>query len=219
MSVNKNDMDTKTNARLSVGELFSAVAHAEKYQSNNWISKWLVDKFLKTILQTVQQAGANEVHEIGCGEGHVLGMLAYNNFQVRGCDVSEASLAVAKAESVRRGMDISLQIKSIYDLEQAQDCADTVLCCEVLEHLTEPELALDKLLSITKKNLILSVPREPIWHFLNMVRGKYWYALGNTPGHYQHWTRKMFVDFVSQHADIISVKTPLPWTIIHCRPK
>jgi 2-polyprenyl-3-methyl-5-hydroxy-6-metoxy-1,4-benzoquinol methylase len=202
-----------------VGELFIAVAHAEKYQSGNWIASRLVNNFLKTILQTVQQAGSIEVFEIGCGEGHILGMLSRNQFQVRGCDVSETSLAVAKAESERLKMNFPLEIKSIYDLDPATDSADTILCCEVLEHLTDPDEALRKLISVTRKDLILSVPREPVWHLLNLARGKYWHALGNTPGHFQHWTKKMFIDFVNPHAEIVAVKSPLPWTVIHCRPK
>lgn len=212
-------MTASTKTKAEVGELFTAVAHAEKYQSGNWISKRLVNNFMGTILQTVQQAGSINVHEIGCGEGHILGMLARNQFQVRGCDVSETSLAVARLEAERHGMNFPLQIRSVYDLDPIVDRADTVLCCEVLEHLTEPEAALKKLVSVTGKDLILSVPREPIWHLLNMARGKYWHAMGNTPGHYQHWTRQMFIDFVSQHAEIVAIKTPLPWTLIHCRPK
>ena len=167
----------------------------------------------------MQEAGSKSVHEVGCGEGHILGMLAQNQFDVRGCDVSESSLAVAKLESEKHGLKFPLQIKSIYDLDPTVDSADTVLCCEVLEHLDDPETALMKLVSITRKDLILSVPWEPVWHLLNMARGKYWHALGNTPGHYQHWTRKMFIDFVKQHADIVAIKTPLPWTLVHCRPK
>ena len=212
-------MTSPTKNKTEVGELFTAVAHAEKYQSGNWISKSLVNNFMRTILQTVQQAGSKSVHEVGCGEGHILGMLAQNQFEVRGCDVSNTSLAVARLESEKRGLNISLQNKSIYDLDPTVDSADTVLCCEVLEHLTDPESALMKLVSITRKDLILSVPWEPVWHLLNMARGKYWHALGNTPGHYQHWTRKMFINFVEPYADIVSIKTPLPWTLVHCRPK
>lgn len=201
------------------GELFTGIAHADKYQSGNWIAQKLVNNFMKTILTTVQEAGSPDVHEIGCGEGHILGILATNNFKVRGCDISEESLAVARSESAKRGLDIPLQIKSIYDLKSEQDAADTVLCCEVLEHLTDPEAGFKKLISITNKDLIVSVPNEPIWHILNMARGKYLSALGNTPGHYNHWSRKQFLQFVSKHAEIVSVKTPLPWTLIHCRPR
>lgn len=212
-------MTSSIKTKSEVGELFTAVAHAEKYQSGNWIANKLVNNFMTTILETVQQAGAKDVHEVGCGEGHILGMLARNQFQVRGCDVSDTSLAVARSESEKHDLNIPLRNKSIYDLDPELDRADTVLCCEVLEHLMDPEAAIKKLVSITGKDLILSVPREPIWHLLNMARGKYWHALGNTPGHYQHWTRQMFINFVSQHAEIVAVKSPLPWTLIHCRPK
>lgn len=207
------------NKPLKSDDLFSGVAHAEKYQSGNWIAQQLVSNFMRSILSTAQQAGSTEVHEIGCGEGHILGILAKNKFKVRGCDISEESLAVARSESAKRGIDIPLQIKSIYDLNPLQDSADTVLCCEVLEHLTDPEEGFKKLVTITQKDLIVSVPNEPIWHILNMARGKYLSALGNTPGHYNHWSKKQFIQFVTKHADIVSVQTPLPWTLIHCRPR
>jgi 2-polyprenyl-3-methyl-5-hydroxy-6-metoxy-1,4-benzoquinol methylase len=199
--------------------IFNGVAHSEKYQSGNWIAKKLVTNFLHSIITTVQEAGNNDVHEVGCGEGHVLGALASAGFSVRGCDISQSSLEVARRESKRHGFNISISETSIYELDPAVDSAETVVCCEVLEHLTEPEQALINLLSVTRKDLILSVPNEPIWHLLNMVRGKYWNALGNTPGHYQHWTSRSFIDFVSKHADVVSIKKPLPWTLIHCRPR
>jgi 2-polyprenyl-3-methyl-5-hydroxy-6-metoxy-1,4-benzoquinol methylase len=209
-----NSKETNINA----ADLFAGSVHADKYQSGNWIAQKMVDNFMKSILQTVQQAGSNDVHEVGCGEGHILGILAKNNFVVRGCDISEESLAVAKVEAAKRHFDIPLTIKSIYELNPDQDAANTVLCCEVLEHLTEPEEGLKKLLSITRKDLIISVPNEPVWHILNMARGKYLSALGNTPGHYQHWSKKQFIQFVEKQANIVSIKTPLPWTLIHCRP-
>ena len=179
-----------------VGELFAGVVHAEKYQSGNFIADQLVNRFMKSILGCVQRAGSQEVHEVGCGEGHILGMLARNGYAVRGCDVATGSLNVARTESARHGLNIPLEIKSVYDLDPAVDSADTVLCCEVLEHLTEPERALERLVAVARKDLVLSVPREPLWHLLNLARGKYWTALGNTPGHYQHWTRQGFIDFV-----------------------
>ena len=198
--------------------LYPGITQADKYQSRNWISRKLVNSFMHAILKTVKEAGSKKVHEIGCGEGHIISVLASHGFDVRGCDISEESLKVAEGELLKRNLGIPLSIKSIYDLNEKQDASDTVICCEVLEHLTDPELALKKLVTITKKDLIVSVPNEPIWHILNMMRGKYLNALGNTPGHYQHWSKNQFVKFVAKRAEIISVKTPLPWTLIHCRP-
>lgn len=199
--------------------VFTGVAHADKYHSGNWIADNLVKNFLKTILAVTRRASNNEVHEVGCGEGHILGVLATAGFNVRGSDVSHSAMEVARLESLRHGLNIPIIERSIYEVDVDTDSAETVLCCEVLEHLTDPELALIKLLSITRRDLIVSVPNEPIWHILNMVRGKYWNALGNTPGHFNHWTPKQFTAFVSKHADVLSVLNPLPWTIVHCRPR
>jgi 2-polyprenyl-3-methyl-5-hydroxy-6-metoxy-1,4-benzoquinol methylase len=197
---------------------FAGEAHAEKYNSGNKIANGLVRRFLLEIFQMAQSARPQSVHEVGCGEGHVLAALSELNKPLRGSDVSESSLAIAKREIEKYGLDVPLHIRSVYEL-QADDSADLIVCCEVLEHLVDPAQALASLLSVTKGELILSVPREPIWHILNMSRGKYWNALGNTPGHYNHWTKKQFVDFVSEQADILEVRSPLPWTLIRCRPK
>jgi 2-polyprenyl-3-methyl-5-hydroxy-6-metoxy-1,4-benzoquinol methylase len=212
--------DERKNAKNLVNfPLFSGVVHAEKYQSGNRIANKLVANFLRSIVGTVQEADNKDVHEVGCGEGHILGALASAGFSVRGCDISKTSLEVARNEAKRHGFVIPIEEKSIYELDLVVDVADTVVCCEVLEHLTDPDKALSNLLSITRKDLILSVPNEPLWHLLNMVRGKYWNALGNTPGHYQHWTSRSFVEFVAARAEIVTVKKPLPWTLVHCRPK
>ena len=144
--------------------------------------------------------------------------LVYQEINVFGSDISQKSLDIAYKESRRQGMNIKLINRSIYELDPKVDSSETVLCCEVLEHLDNPKKALLSLLSITKKNLILSVPREPIWSALNLLRGKYFTSLGNTPGHIQRWSKKKFINFVSSYSKISTIRTPLPWTIISCRP-
>ena len=99
------------------------------------------------------------------------------------------------------------------------DSAELIVCCEVLEHLQNPQKAFKSLQRIVKKNLILSVPREPIWRLLNFMRGKYLSEFGNTPGHIQHWSRYSFIKTVSRYFDIIEVKSPLPWTMLLCQNK
>src|SRR3546814_15329572 len=73
--------------------------------------------------------------------------------------------------------------------------------------------------SILEKYLIISVPREPIWCALNIMRGKYLRSFGNTPGHIQHWSQKGFVRLISKYFDIVEIKKPFPWTMLLCRPK
>lgn len=50
-----------------------------------------------------------------------------------------------------------------------------------------------------------------------MCRLKYLSCLGNTPGHIQHWSKKAFIKLCSQYGEIVSVKSPFPWTMILLR--
>ncbi|MBZ9922623.1 class I SAM-dependent methyltransferase, partial [Mesorhizobium sp. BR1-1-7] len=106
-----------------------------------------------------------------------------------------------------------------YEVMPERDGADLIVCCEVMEHLEEPQKALQALQRIARSDLILSVPREPLWRALNLARGKYVSALGNTPGHLQHWSQRGFISLVSQFFEVVEVLSPLPWTMLHCRSR
>ena len=161
--------------------------------------------------------GVREVHEIGCGEGHISSRLARTGFRVRACDVSVA--LIAEAREAHGELGIEFETKSIYDLTRAADSAPLIVCCEVLEHLEQPEVALDRLADIATDWCLMSVPREPIWRALNFARGKYLADLGNTPGHLQHWSKAAFLRFVERRFDIVECRSPLPWTMVLCRAR
>jgi ubiquinone/menaquinone biosynthesis C-methylase UbiE len=108
-------------------------------------------------------------------------------------------------------------VKSVYDIERPQDAADLIVCCEVLEHVDAPERALEAIARVAERDVILSVPREPLWRVLNMARGKYISQLGNTPGHLNHWSSRGFVEMAQRYFDVIAVRKPVPWTMLHCR--
>jgi hypothetical protein len=101
----------------------------------------------------------------------------------------------------------------------ADDSAPLVLCCEVLEHLEFPERAVNVLADIADPYLIASVPREPLWRILNMLRGSYIKDFGNTPGHLNHWSRDGFLRILKKRFEILEIKSPLPWTMALCRAK
>ena len=197
--------------------------HYDKYGSTNPIARYLMQGFTEALDDLVEKTGAHTIHEIGCGEGHwTLRWLAQGK-QVRGCDFSSIAIDLANQNArdaklpVRNeaGQAIFSQ-KSIYDVAR-QDVAPLVVCCEVLEHLEYPVEALQKLLEIADPWLILSVPREPIWRLLNLARGKYLTDFGNTPGHIQHWSTTSFLEMIDEYADIVEIKTPLPWTMVLCK--
>lgn len=84
----------------------------------------------------------------------------------------------------------------------------------MIEHLEQYEKALEELFRISKKYVLVSVPREPLWRFLNLCRLKYVKDLGNTPGHINHWGHKEFKRLLSKYGNIIDTQSPLPWQVI-----
>ncbi len=189
-----------------------------KYGSKNPIERLLMNCFDRTITGFVKNASPETIHEVGCGEGYWTIKWHEQKYIVKGTDFSQQVIDIARKNASSLGISEGIfHQRSIYDLQQENDSADLIVCCEVLEHLENPRSALEVLQTVVRNFLIISVPREPIWSMLNMARGKYLADLGNTPGHIQRWSRKNFIRLVSEYFEVISVKSPLPWTVAYCR--
>jgi 2-polyprenyl-3-methyl-5-hydroxy-6-metoxy-1,4-benzoquinol methylase len=190
-----------------------------KYRSRNPIVKWMMNGFESSLSALVSKAAPASIHEVGCGEGYWVLRWNEQGFAARGCDFSDRVIDMARENAVNQGVSPSVfEARSIYDLRTVEDSADLVVCCEVLEHLEHPEVGLQALQRVVKQHMIVSVPQEPLWSVLNLARGKYIQSLGNTPGHIQHWSKQKFFDLVSQYFNIVEVRSPLPWTMLLCRP-
>jgi ubiquinone/menaquinone biosynthesis C-methylase UbiE len=177
----------------------------------------LVGGFLGRLDQLVETTGAREAHEVGCGEGELSLRLAHRGLRMRATDASAAVIDEARRRARVSGVGIEFDPAPIDALDPSRDGAELIICCEVMEHLEDPETALDKIARLASPWAIVSVPREPLWRALNLARLKYVRHLGNTPGHLQHWSRGEFVRFLDRRLEIVEVHSPLPWTMALCR--
>ncbi|WP_205631653.1 class I SAM-dependent methyltransferase [Collimonas pratensis] len=192
----------------------------DKYSSRNPIVRWMMNGFEMALSGFVSKISPTSIHEIGCGEGYWVLQWNEQGFSARGCDFSRRVIEIARENASNRGMSPSFfDTRSIYDLNAEKDSADLVVCCEVLEHLENPEAGLLALQRVVERYLIVSVPQEPLWRGLNLARGKYISSLGNTPGHINHWSTRGFIQLISKYFDVIEVKSPLPWTMLLCQPR
>jgi 2-polyprenyl-3-methyl-5-hydroxy-6-metoxy-1,4-benzoquinol methylase len=189
----------------------------DKYGTRNPIERRLVDGFLEQVLGLVERSGAGEAHEVGCGEGEISLLLARRGLRMRGSDVSAEVIAEARRRAADAGVEVSYRAAPISALDPAHDAAELIVCCEVLEHLDDPEQGLEAIAELARPWLLVSVPREPIWRALNLARGKYVRDLGNTPGHLGHWSRRGFLELLGGRLEVVAVRTPLPWTMALCR--
>ena len=189
----------------------------DKYQSKNPVEQHLMRRFLQCFDRLATMAAGHDAHEVGCGEGNLAMRLAERGVSVRGFDISPEVIETAVKNARARGFEIPYRTGSIYELQPPSDSASLIVCCEVMEHLEEPDRALSILASVARPYLLVSVPREPIWRMLNLLRGAYISQAGNTPGHVQHWSTRAFVRFLREKFEIIKVQKPLPWTMVLCR--
>ena len=189
----------------------------DKYGTRNPIERRLVGAFLDDVRELALRSGASDAHEVGCGEGELSLMLARQGIRIRGSDVSAEVVDEARRRAEAAELDVTYRAAPIESLSAPEDAAELIVCCEVLEHLDDPEAGLEKLASLARPWLLVSVPREPIWRVLNLARLKYVGDLGNTPGHLGHWSRNGFLNFLRSRVDVVEARSPLPWTIALCR--
>ena len=184
-----------------------------KYTTRNPISRLLVGRFLYQMDDLVKSINPSSIHEVGCGEGDLILRYAKHDRLLLASDFSEQIIAKAQLNAKIRNIQINFMVRNIYDL-QGEDPASLVLCSEVLEHLDHPAHAIENLSQIANPYLIVSVPNEPLWRILNILRGKYLSDFGNTPGHLQHFSTSGFLQILSKHFEIIKVLRPIPWTLV-----
>lgn len=164
-----------------------------KYETKNPIEKFLMSQFFSGLSEMAAGLEGSIV-DMGCGEGYVLKFLSHQlQGNLFGLDLYPEVLQTAKENN-----NAGFAAASIYQAPLKNKSVDTVLCLEILEHLEEPKRALQEMIRISKKYIILSVPWEPFWRIGNMARLKYLSDFGNTPGHLQHWTGRSFKKFLTQ---------------------
>lgn len=186
----------------------------DKYGTRNPVARYLVRRFLAEFDAAVGELAPKTVLDVGCGEGVVTERIAraFPDAEVVGVDVADVGLL---AEWGRRAApNLTFGAASAYALPYADRSFDVVCGLELLEHLERPGDGLSELARVAAQALVVSVPREPLWRALNLLSGRYVRALGNTPGHVNHWSAAAFRGFVAPAGDIRRVRTPLPWTLI-----
>lgn len=192
----------------------------DKYHTRNPLARALMAGFLASFDDLLAKCqGVASALEVGCGEGELSIRIARIAPRVCAFDISPEIVEEARRRTAAAGVRVDLRSDTIFNLDPARDAADLVVCCEVMEHLDDPALALDKLHGVCRKRLLVSVPREPIWRSLNVMRGRYLRDLGNTPGHLQHWSKGAFLRLLDGRFHVIEVRSPLPWTMALCEPR
>ena len=113
--------------------------------------------FIARVLQSSLPSHA-KVLDVGCGNGVISRHLGRLGFDVLGIDVSEKTIAQAKAATTLP--NVKFETRSAEDLVASGETYDAVICSEVLEHLQDPGALLKVLHQSLKPDgkLIVTVP-------------------------------------------------------------
>jgi 2-polyprenyl-3-methyl-5-hydroxy-6-metoxy-1,4-benzoquinol methylase len=185
----------------------------DKYGSRNPVVRRLMAGFERDLKDLFDRARPESVLDVGCGEGvlTVRWAEALGDRRVVGLDLADPKL---ETEWRRRGRpNLSFVAGQGERLTFGADEFDLVAAIETLEHVPDPELTLSEMARVARHHLLVSVPREPLWRALNLIRGAYIGRLGNTPGHVNHWSRHSFERLVSNHGEVVALRSPFPWTM------
>jgi ubiquinone/menaquinone biosynthesis C-methylase UbiE len=190
--------------------------HTQKYTARNPAIRLLTERWVANLERMFDLVGRDpsgppaHALEVGCGEGVIADRMQRRWGEVVALDLPDAGLRA----DWRRYPEPRFLHASAHELPFGDHRFDVVVAAEVLEHLPDPELGLREMARVGRRHLVLSVPREPIFRSCNLVTGRYVRDLGNTPGHLNHWSKRGFVRFVSQVAEVRAVTSPFPWTTV-----
>jgi 2-polyprenyl-3-methyl-5-hydroxy-6-metoxy-1,4-benzoquinol methylase len=195
----------------------------DKYGSSNPVVRRLMASFERELDELFELAAPSSVLDVGCGEGVLVHQWAQRlgERRVVGIDLEEESIQAGWSERQAPNLEYRVMEAATSspegDLPFAANEFDLASAIEVLEHVPDPEHTLSEMARCAERHLLVSVPREPLWRMLNVARGAYWPALGNTPGHLNHWSRRSFTKLLSRHGEVVEVRSPFPWTMLLVR--
>jgi SAM-dependent methyltransferase len=194
----------------------------DKYGSTHPVVRRLMAGFERDLWALLERAGGARIAsvlDVGCGEGVLTQRIAARIAPgpVLGVDLEDPGLAAHWGARAAAAPNLEFAVMEADALSPPDDAFELVCATEVLEHLPDPQGALSQMARVAARWLLVSVPHEPLWRALNLARGAYVRALGNTPGHLNHWTRAGFVSLLEAHGEVTEVRTPFPWTMLLVR--
>ncbi len=190
-----------------------------KHASKNIIYRFLVYQYKVSLQKTVNNIYPKPsiALEIGSGEGSIISYTkdTLPNTILFGSDIDQRIIKLSSLNLpyanwfVCEGSLIPFK-SNIFDL---------VIVCEVFEHVYNPDVVLIEIARVTNSWMYATIPNEPWWRVLNMIRLKYINSWGNTPGHVNHWDFRGFKNFIEQHFIIQEINNVFPWITVLAKRK
>lgn len=123
---------------------------------------------------------------------------------------------MAERLHVRWG-DAALVVPGDARLPFADKTVDVLVGGGSLATQQDPEAGLRELARVTRRHLVLAMPREPAFSVAHLVAAPEARAVGVRPGRRRRWTSPDLIRLVSTVGAVADVAKPLPWTLVWVR--
>ncbi len=163
-------------------------------KATDYASKELLDFALK-------HAGHN-ILDVGCATGDYCVELKKLGFNATGIDINEKYVE----KSVEKGIECYLM--SADDLQFPDNSFDTIILCEVLEHVKDPHNVLKEAKRVAKKNIIITVPNNTELEELGRFGLTYEHVLDED--HVNFFTKKDLESLMSEYFKEFKVEEKQP---------
>jgi len=125
------------------------------------------------IVELIIKCSPKKVLDVGCGSGYIAKLLKSRlpELTIDGIDISRIALQRAE-EHLHEYWQLNIDKE---DLPLESDRYNTAICIEVLEHLYDPEHALNEIYRVLQSggHGVLTVPNLAYWRFrLDLFRGR-----------------------------------------------
>ena len=193
-------------------ELINKSSNEHKYTNKNFFHKLFLNRFLDTIFYEINKLDLKTILDFGCGEGFFLEAMkdrCLSEKKVLGVDNRKD--AIERAATLVPEYDF--RHIDLFQINPDNFQFDLVIAIEVFEHLHEPEKFLKHLTLLSSKYVLFTVPFEPWFRIINLLRGRDVLRLGNHPEHINHWSPKSFRKFLEPFIEIKKLYVQFPWIV------
>ena len=135
--------------------------HVEFYQSANPLVSYLHNRRIEIVRDFTRKTNSRSLLEVGSGDGYVLKALSDLPVSLTGIEISEKRIERSRALVPQA----EIVAGDAREMPFADHSFDIVVCSEVLEHVPEPERAIEEMKRVVRPGglVIVTVPQERNW--------------------------------------------------------
>lgn len=149
----KMDVDFKIKAHKMTEEEF-----IQAYEA--LVPMRATDNTPDTIDFVMQNVKGKTVLEVGCGNGDISYLCAKKGLKTMATDLALGNLKELKNKFNTEGLDFETKVANVENLPFNDNSFDTSICLHTLEHVRNLNLAITELKRVTKKRIIIIVPKQ-----------------------------------------------------------